>query len=201
MDEADGRWSGDVNEAVAEEWRAETTPFERVKEVLASTTGFQYAGEIADRARVSEPSARKHLESLADAGFAEREDTGRGTRYKRSRETIAMERIRALHAELNRTELTDGIRSLKERLEAYRDEYGVTDPDDLALELDGDDGEGWAAVSRWRALEENLKLAQAALSLYDFDPDGERGGETARSDGGDDDSSGAFAARAGSTSV
>ncbi|WP_222918337.1 winged helix-turn-helix domain-containing protein [Natrinema sp. SYSU A 869] len=193
-------WDGDVNETVIEEWRAETSPFDRVKEVLLATTTPQYAGAIAERARVSEPSARKHLQTLAEAGLAEREATGRGTRYKRSRETVAMGRIRELHAELTKAELVDGIRDLKEKIETYREEYGVMDPNDLALELEADDGEGWTAISRWRALEENLKIAQAALSLYDFDPDGEHGDETARSDD-TDTSRGAFAGETGDLSA
>lgn len=182
MTDADGPWEGDVNDAVLEEWKAETTPFDRVKEVLLSTTAPQYAGAIADRARVSEPSARKHLRTLAEAGLADRDDTGRGTRYKRSRETVAMGRIRELHAELTKPELVEGIRDLKAEIDSYREEYGATDPDDLALELEADDDEGWRAISRWRGLEENLKIAKAALSLYDFDPDAERGGEAGASD-------------------
>ena len=196
----DAPWEGDVNEAVLEEWTDETTPFDRVKEVLLSTTSPQYAGEIADRARVSEPSARKHLQTLAEAGLAERDDIGRGTRYKRSRETVAMGRIRELHAELTKAELVEGIRDLKSQLESFREEYDATDPDDLALELEADDGEGWNAISRWRALEENLKIAQAALSLYDFDPDAERGDDASRAD--DSESSrGAFAGEPGDLSA
>lgn len=191
-------WEGDVNEAVLSEWQSETSPFDRVKEVLLATTTAQYASEIAERARVSEPSARTHLETLADAGLADRDDAGRGTRYKRSRETIAMARIRELHSELTKPELVDGIRDLKGEIEAYREEYGVTEPDDLALELDADDGEGWNAISRWRALEENLKIAQAALSLYDFDPDGER--DVAETDG-TGSSRGAFAGEPGDLSA
>lgn len=193
MSDTSSRWEGDVNEAVIEEWKAETTPFDRIKEVLLATTTPQYARVIAERARVSEPSARTHLETLADAGLADREDMGRGTRYKRSRETVAMTRIRELHSELTKSELVDGIRELKGKIESYREEYDATEPDDLALELDADDGEGWSAISRWRALEENLKIAQAALSLYDFDPDSEHG-----DDGGSDEtdsSRGAFAGR------
>lgn len=196
MTETDPVWEDDVNEAVIEEWKAETSPFDRVKEVLLETTSYQYANAIAERARVSEPSARKHLNALADAGYAETDDTGQGTRYKRSRETIAMSRIRELHAELTRDELVDGIRDLKSKLSAYRDEYDATDPDELAIELEADDGEGWTAVSRWRALEENLKLAQAALSLYDFDPDSDRGETT--SDGTD---RGSFATESGDLSA
>lgn len=199
MSDPDALWEGDVNDAVVEEWTNETTPFDRVKEVLLATTSYRYAGAIADRARVSEPSARKHLRTLAEAGLADREETGRGTRYKRSRETVAMSRIRELHTELTKAELVDGIRELKEELAAYREEYDATEPDDLALELDADDGEGWAAISRWRALEENLKIAQAALSLYDFDPDSERGDGQGESES--DDSRGSFAGKRGNLSA
>lgn len=187
MTDSDRQWSGDVNEAVVEEWVAETTPFERVKEVLLSTTTLQYAGEIAERARVSEPSARKHLTTLADAGIAETESTGRGTRFKRSRETIAIQRIRDIHSELSRGELVSGIEDLKSRIRSYQEEYDATDPDDLALELEPDDD--WTVVSEWRALETDLDVAQAALSLYDFDPDAAGRGGSATGDS----SEGAFA--------
>ena len=195
MTESD-HWEGDVNEAVSEAWIAETTPFDRVKEVLLATTSYRYAGAIAERARVSEPSARKHLRTLADSGLAETDDTGQGTRYKRSRQTVAMSRIRELHAELTREELIEGIRDLKAKVKDYQETYDATDPDDLALELEADD-DGWAAISRWRGLEENLKVAQAALSLYDFDPDSERGSETGHSDS----SRGAFADEPGTLSA
>ncbi len=197
MTDTDRFWDGDVNEVVIEEWKAETSPFDRVKEVLLATTTYEYAKQVAERARVSEPSARKHLNTLVDAGFAETDDTGQGTRYKRSRETIAMRRMQELHSELTKGELVEGIRDLKGKIKTYQEEYDVTNPDDLAVELDADDGEGWTAISRWRALEENLKLAQAALSLYDFDPDRER--DTAMRS--DDSSRGAFASETGDLSA
>lgn len=185
----DPPWAGDVNDAVVAEWKAETSAFERVKEVLLTTTTFEYAGEIAERARVSEPSARKHLRSLAEAGFADTETAGQGTRYKRSRETIAMQRIKELQSELSREELVAGIQDLKSRIGSYQEQYDVTDPDDLALELDPDD-DGWTTISTWRAIETDLDLAQAALSLYDFDPDVDASGDAARTD---ESATGAFA--------
>ncbi|SIS21416.1 DUF7342 family protein [Natronorubrum thiooxidans] len=190
-------WDGNVNEAVMEEWVAETTPFDRVREVLLTTTSFQYASAITERAHVSEPSARKHLKTLADSSLAEIDDTGQGTRYKRSRETVAMSRIQELHSELTKKELIEGIRDMKEKISTYQEKYGATDPDDLALELEADDGEGWAAISRWRGLEENLKVAQAALSLYDFDPDSERGNDASQFNS----SRGAFAGGSGDLSA
>jgi len=180
MGDADQLWTGDINEAVIEEWKAETSPFERVREVLLTVTTFQYAGAIAEQAVVSESTARKHLTVLAESGFAATDTSGQGTRFKRSRETIAMQRLKELHSNCSRDELIAGIRDLKTQIQAYQDDYNVTDPDELAVDLAADD-DGWEAISDWQALEDDRKLAQAALLLYDFDPDvDERGSEDAR---------------------
>ena len=162
-------WDGDVNEAAVEEWVDETTPFERVKDVLDATTDPEYAKEIAERARVSEPTARKHLSSFVEAGRGEAVPTKSGTAYKRSSQSIAMRRIAAIHREYTKRELTDSIERLRDRIAVLRKEYGANDPDDLACDLESGD-EGWQAVARWRTLEQNLDVAKAALSLYDFDP-------------------------------
>ena len=178
MTEVDsGDWEGDVNEAVLEEWLESTSKFERVREVALSTTTPQYAKEIAERARVSEPTARKHLETLAEAGFAESVATGRGTRYKRSRQTVAMQRISDIHRELSREELAAGIKDLRTRIREYQEEYDASDPDDLAYQLESDVDEGWDVVSAWRAAANDLEIAKAALALYDFDPDAGTGAE------------------------
>lgn len=63
----------DINEHARVEWRAETTPFERVHEVVEQTREAQSAAEIADRALVSEPTARRHCEALVNTGVAETE--------------------------------------------------------------------------------------------------------------------------------
>lgn len=164
-------WEGDVNESVLEEWLESTTKFERVNEVLGATTSPQYAKRVAERARVSEPTARKHLEALAETGFAEAVPTGRGTRYKRSRQTVAMARISDIHRELSREELTAGIRELRSRIREFQDEFDASDPDDLAFQLETDADDSWETVTEWRAAENDLEVAKAALALYGFDPD------------------------------
>jgi predicted ArsR family transcriptional regulator len=189
MPDTDPPWEGDVNEAVVEEWKAETTPFERVREVLLSTTSPQYAKELAERARVSEPTARKHLQILAEAGIAQTVSTGRGQQYKRSRQTVAMQRISELHTQLSREELANGIQDLREQVQAYQDEYEATTPDDLALQIESAETAEWTAVAEWRALEKNLHVAQAALALYDFTPDSGDRTEATKGNG----SRGAFA--------
>lgn len=190
MVDRDPLWEGDINEAVVEEWKAETTPFERIREVLQSTTDPQYANQLAERARVSEPTARKHLEILVEAGIAETVTTGHGTQYKRSRQTVAMQRISDLHAQLSRDELANGIRELRERVRSYQEKYDATDPDDLALQFASVDDAEWGVVAEWRALERDLDVAQAALALYDFTPDSDNRSELSHSDRG---THGAFA--------
>ena len=164
-------WKGDVNAVVIEEWKEDTTAFDRITTVIDATTEPAFAKEIADRAAVAEPTARRHLKSLAEVGRVAAVSVDSGTKYKRSPSTIAMRRISGLHATYSKTELQDAIADLREKLAALRDKHGVSDADDLATELElGDDG--WTDVSRWRELEENLDIAKAALNLYDFDPDG-----------------------------
>jgi len=164
-------WKGDVNEAVVEEWKAERTAFGRITTVIDATAEPAFARGIADRAAVAEPTARRHLKSLAEVGRVMAIPADGGTKYKRSPSTLAMRRISGLHATYSKAELQNAIADLREKLAALRDEHGVNDADDLATELDlGDDG--WTDVARWRDLEENLDIAKAALNLYDFDPDG-----------------------------
>lgn len=172
-DAPDELWEGDVNEAVVEEWTDDTTTFDRVQQVIDVTTEPQSANEIAERARVSEPTARKYLDAMSDAGRAKAIRTDAATQYMRSPTVIAMRRIAAIHREHAKAEVRSAVEDLRDELKQLRDDHGVADVDDLALELAAGD-DGWQDVARWRQLEENLEIAQAALALYDFDPDDSR---------------------------
>lgn len=157
-------WSGDVNEAVAEEWVAETTPFERVHEVLRTTVEPSTAAELAERARVSEPTARKHAESLAETGHVERVPDGRATRYRRSASAVVLERVEELRRDHMADELVDAVERLAERVRGYREEAGAESPGALAETLDPGDEDGWGLLARWRTTERNLAVARAALA-------------------------------------
>jgi Mn-dependent DtxR family transcriptional regulator len=73
----------DINERVVDEWTESTTARERVKEILEETTTYSKVSTIADRARVSEPTARKYLNELVEEGTGTTEQDGRTTLYKR----------------------------------------------------------------------------------------------------------------------
>jgi len=56
----------DVNEQVKAEWKDDTTPFERVYEIVEQTHDGQSAADIADRALESEPTARRHCKGARE---------------------------------------------------------------------------------------------------------------------------------------
>ena len=102
-----------INDHVKDEWKAETTPFERIYEVIEQTHDGQSAADVAERALVSEPTARRHCKALVNTGFAETEPAGRTTRYKRNADRVLMSRIRELRANTDRDELVAGIKRMK----------------------------------------------------------------------------------------
>lgn len=156
----------DINEHVKGEWKAETTPFERVYEIIEQTHDGQSAAEIADRALVSEPTARQYCKTLVNTGFAETETSGQTTLYKRNSDRILMSRIRELREEATRSELLEGIKRMKTEIRQYEDQYDVVSPEELAQQLDADDIAGWDDLSVWRTTRQNLAVAQAAIA-YD----------------------------------
>ena len=156
----------DINEQVKADWKADTTPFERVYEIVEQTHDGQSAAEIADRALVSEPTARRHAKTLVNTGFAEMEQDGQTTLYKRNSDRILMSRIRELREEVTQSELLNGIKEMKSKIRRYEDRYDVVSPEELSQQLDADETEGWEDLTAWRTTRQNLAVAQAALA-YD----------------------------------
>lgn len=166
-----------VDQAADERWRDSTDGFERVKAVLRQTREPATAAAIAERAAVSETTARKHLETLIELGAAATAREGRTTRYERNEEFHIVRRIQELQREHTRAELLDAIREMKAKLARYREEYGADSPEELALDLEGrellDSGDGpsgavggepWDGIADWRSTRQNLAFAQTALS-------------------------------------
>jgi DNA-binding transcriptional ArsR family regulator len=156
----------DVNERVKADWKEDTTPFERVYEIVEQTHDGQSAAQIADRALVSEPTARRHCKALVNTGFAETEPDGQTTLYKRNSDRVVMSRIRELREEADRTGIIEGIKEMKTEIRRYEDRYDVVSPEELAQQLDADETEGWDDLTAWRTTRQNLAVAQAALA-YD----------------------------------
>lgn len=197
----------DVNEAVGEEWAAETTPYERVRAVVTRTYSPVSADTVANEARTSPKTARKHLEALAREGFVTTEPGEHGaTTYRRSPESLVVEQAAALLERRSTDELAERIETMRERLADYRAEFGVespealtvdrtnrvlgddsaTDSDDAATATDADTPSP-ETIREWKTLRRNLAFANAALSIGHAEAfvDGDRS-VTDRRDGRDD---------------
>lgn len=164
----------DVNEAVVEEWVAETTPAERVREVVSNVYRPLSAGEIADDARTSTKTARKHLRALADEGFVttERGENG-GTAFRRSPESMVVEQAADILDRYSVDELAERVREMQEDVTAYQRQFGVESPEELTVDrtnraLSGEESSvdpDPETVRDWQRTRRNLAFANAALSV------------------------------------
>lgn len=165
----------DINEAVIEEWVSETTPYERVRRVIAHTYESVSVDAVADDARTSPKTARKHLNALADEGFVATA-TGEygGTTYRRSPESLVVEQASDILEQISTDELTTRIAEMRDQLSGYQSEYGVDSPEELAVVQTNQALSESATVQRgidaetiqeWQTLRRNLAFANAALSI------------------------------------
>lgn len=164
----------DVNEAVEEEWEAETTPSERVRRVVARAYSPVSAGDIAEAAHTSPKTARKHLKALAREGFVTAEPGDHGaTVYRRSPESLVVEQAADILDGVSTEDLAARVREMRERLSDYQAEFGVESPEELAVDRTNRSlaAESTPAapdretIREWKRLRRNLAFANAALSI------------------------------------
>lgn len=153
-----------VNEAVVSEWVEDTTPFDRIRTVMKRVYDAQSAAEIADRARTTPTTARKHLQQLAKSGFVEvTSESGRdATLYRRSSESLVLEQARDILAETDTETLVARINEMQAEIDTYREEFAVESPEDTALRDVDIDPE---TLRDWQTTRRNLGIAKAALAF------------------------------------
>jgi DNA-binding IscR family transcriptional regulator len=165
----------DVNEAVGTDWEAETTPYERVREVISRAYTPLSADTVAEDARTSPKTARKHLNALADEGFVATNTGENGGRYyRRSPESLVVEQAADILTHVSTDELRERVSEMHERISDFQAEYNVESPEGLVVdrtnqtlseaaadheELDSD------AIREWQTTRRNLAFANAALSI------------------------------------
>ncbi|WP_226023950.1 DUF7342 family protein [Halomicrobium salinisoli] len=165
----------DVNEAVGEEWQSETTPYERIRHVVAHTYSPVSADAVADDARTAPKTARKHLKTLADEGFVETATGEHGaTLYRRSSESLVVEQAADILGHVSTDELVTRIQEMREQITEYRSEFGVDSPEELAVDQTNQtlsesgspqDDIDPETIREWKTLRRNLAFANAALSI------------------------------------
>lgn len=172
-DSSDPGEFADVNEAVGEEWEAETTPYERVREVISHTYTPMSADAIAESSRTSPKTARKHLEALADEGFVATETGANGaTLFRRSPESLVVEQAADILDQVPVDELTERVEVMRAEIADFRAEFGADSPEELTVDrtnqlLSGDDAPeiDRETLREWQTTRRNLAFANAALSV------------------------------------
>ncbi|WP_254840917.1 DUF7342 family protein [Natronomonas marina] len=165
----------DINERVGAEWKAETTPYERVREVISRSYDPVTAATVADAARTSPKTARKHLDALDESGFA---TTGTGengaTTYRRSPESLVVEQAADIREHVSTDELVARVSEMRERISDFQTEYGVESPEELLVDRTNETLSEAATthedidaetIREWQTTRRNLAFANAALSI------------------------------------
>ena len=180
----------DVNEAVGAEWESETTPYERIRAVVAHTYRPVSAAAVAENARTAPKTARKHLNTLADEGFVKTTPGEQGaTLYRHSPESLVVEQAADILDHVSTDELVTRIQEMREQLSEYRSKFGVDSPEDLVItqtnqaltegELSREEIDP-ETIREWKTLRRNLAFANAALSIGNAEEfvDSDRGSST-----------------------
>ena len=163
-----------VNEAVGKEWEAETTPYERIREIISHTYTPISANKVAEQARTSPKTARKHLSTLAEEGFVTT-STGKhgGTTYRRSPESLVVEQAADILEHVSTDDLVTRVSEMRTRIRDLQEQYGVESPEEFAIErtnqtlsenVDSEDLDP-ETIQEWQTTRRNLAFANAALSI------------------------------------
>lgn len=165
----------DVNERVEAEWVEETTPYERVRTVSKRTYDPEPVSTIAERARTTENTARKHLQNLVEDGFVEEtaDPERSGAHYKRSNESLILERANRILSDVDAETLVVRVSEMQDEVRSYQEEYGAESPEDAVL---SDAEISSETLQDWQTTRRNLTFAKVALALSEA----ERGLQTQR---------------------
>jgi predicted ArsR family transcriptional regulator len=154
-------------------WIEVTSAFDRVRSVAFALQRPQTAGQIADSAHVSEKTARGHLRRLVEMDVLLAAEGDGPTTYYPDPGYMRYREVRTLAREHDRDELTELVATLKRDIEAWQDEYGVEEPDELRVSVTDADVSEAAVYDRqqvaedWAYTEHRLGLVRDALAGYD----------------------------------
>nr|WP_253739144.1 transcriptional regulator [Halohasta salina] len=123
---------------------------------------------------MSEKTARKHLNTLADEGFVTAQPGDHGaTLYARSSESLVVEQATDILDELSVAELRDRVSELRSTLREFQETYDAESPEELAVQAADetlnsqsvDHEQVDADLLEWKTTRRNLAFANAALSI------------------------------------
>lgn len=124
-----------------EEWKEQTSAFDRVRSVAETVSQPRPASYIAEEAAVAENTARNHLERLVDMTVLLKSNHEGTAMYFPDHLHTRAQMLREFLDEHDHDSLIQLREDLREQIETWRDEYDVATPDKLrvcAAETDDD---------------------------------------------------------------
>lgn len=160
-----------TEDAGVDAWKAETSAFDRVRSVVETVSQPHSAAEIADEAAVAENTARDHLDRLVEMNVLLAHDHGGTTTYAPDPLHARAQALRDLLDDHDHDALVDLKADLQDRIEAWRDEYGVDSPDALRERAaDTDAAAETRAVQQtardWDLVAYRLDVVEDAIENY-----------------------------------
>lgn len=140
----------DLNECVTREWKADTTPTERVRHVMTRIYESRSISAITEQALVSEELARMHLDRLTKDGFViEVGGNSEEAQYRRSAESVIHERVEQIRDSTDVNTLEESVEELRETVREYRQCDEITNERKM----------------EWQTALRNLVIAETALEF------------------------------------
>ncbi len=154
-----------------EAWRERTSAFDRVRSVASTVSRPRPASYIAAEAQVAENTARAHLERLVEMNVLREHDDGGTTTYAPDPLHTRMQTLRDLLDDHDHDGLIRLRADLQERIETWRDEYGVGSADELrerAVETDeaAETRRIRTTANDWDLVRYRLGIVEDAIENY-----------------------------------
>ncbi|ERJ06688.1 Winged helix DNA-binding domain protein [Halorhabdus tiamatea SARL4B] len=153
-----------VNERAKEDWKRDTTPFDRVRSVMRTAYDPMTAATVAEKSLTSEQTARKHLRSLVEHGYVTETASpdSKATLYRRANDSLALEQARRILDETDVDTLSTRVLEMREQLREYGERFNADSPDGAVRAHADIDPE---TLMEWRTTRRNLAFAEVALAL------------------------------------
>ena len=157
-----------------EPWTEDTTTRERIREIATTLTQPRSVNWVKEQAHVSSwETTKDELETLAEFGQVRKvEDENGNVLYAPDYRRRYVDEVLELMEEQTKDELREGIHEIQERIDGWKEEYGVDSREELESSLsdlsDADEvHERNEVLRRWEKAEADKRLLNHALRLYD----------------------------------
>lgn len=155
-----------------DEWKENTTGFERAQSVIMTVSEPKTAQYIADEAHVSENSARTYLSQLVDLGLVRETESGRATNYYPEPLYTRMQDLRELFDTYDHEGLLEQRADLQSKLDDIKNKYDADSPTALREQAaDVDDVEKLREMKKtasdWALLQYRQSIIAEAVRQYD----------------------------------